>query len=278
VTTEYRGHEFASNPPPSSGGILIGHALRLLERLGTDGGPGTAGAMAALAGAMREQSRLRGAPGFERALYRGGLARRLAAEEDAALARIRAGAAATAEAAPRGTTHISVVDADRNAAALTISTGAGAGVFVPGTGVQVNNMLGEFDLPRLPSPGARLSSMMSPSIVSRDGTARLVVGSAGSLRLRSAVLQVIVNVVGHGMSVEDALERPRVHVEGEHLHCEGGNDPDEVDRLAALGWDVVRWKRRNLYFGGAQAVEALPDGTLAAAGDPRRGGHGIVVE
>jgi gamma-glutamyltranspeptidase/glutathione hydrolase len=79
------------------------------------------------------------------------------------------------------------------------------------------------------------------------------------------------------MSVEDALERPRVHVEGEHLHCEGGNDPDEVDRLAALGWDVVRWKRRNLYFGGAQAVEALADGTLAAAGDPRRGGHGIVV-
>ena len=89
---------------------------------------------------------------------------------------------------------------------------------------------------------------------------------------------VIVNVIGHGMSVEDALDRPRVHVEEPYLHCEGGNDPDEVDRLVALGWEVVRLKRRNLYFGGAQAVEVLPDGSLAAAGDPRRGGHGIVVE
>jgi gamma-glutamyltranspeptidase / glutathione hydrolase len=151
-------------------------------------------------------------------------------------------------------------------------------VIVPGTGVQLNNMLGEFDLPRTPSPGVRLSSMMSPSIVARDGETRLVVGSAGSLRLRSAVLQVIVNVIGHGMNVEDALDRPRVHVEEPYLHCEGGNDPGEVDRLVALGWEVVRWKRRNLYFGGTQAVEVLPDGSLAAAGDPRRGGHGIVVE
>jgi gamma-glutamyltranspeptidase/glutathione hydrolase len=170
------------------------------------------------------------------------------------------------------------VDERGNAAALTVSTGSGSGIVVPGTGVQVNNMIGEFDLPRLPSPGTRLSSMMSPSIVSRDGRARLVVGSAGSLRLRSAVLQVIVNVVGHGLSVEDALDRPRIHVEEPYLHCEGGCDQAEVDRLVAMGWEVVRWRRRNLYFGGAQAVEVLAGGTLAAGGDPRRGGHGIVVE
>jgi gamma-glutamyltranspeptidase / glutathione hydrolase len=89
---------------------------------------------------------------------------------------------------------------------------------------------------------------------------------------------VIVNVVGHGLTVEDALERPRVHLEEPHLHCEGGHEPEQVDRLVALGWDVVRWRRRNLYFGGVQAVEVLADGSLAAAGDPRRGGHGIVVE
>jgi gamma-glutamyltranspeptidase/glutathione hydrolase len=278
VTATYRGHELFSNPPPSSGGILIAFALRLLDRLGDAGPPGSGGAIAALAGVMREQSRARDAD-FERALYRGGLAARLADGEDAALARIGDAPPTIAESAPPGgTTHISVVDADRNAAALTVSTGSGSGVIVPGTGVQQNNMLGEFDLPRTPSPGVRLSSMMSPSIVARDGTTRLVVGSAGSLRLRSAVLQVIVNVIGHGLSVEDALDRPRVHVEEPYLHCEGGNDPDEVDRLVARGWEVVRWKRRNLYFGGAQAVEVLPDGSLAAAGDPRRGGHGIVVE
>jgi gamma-glutamyltranspeptidase/glutathione hydrolase len=278
VQAAYRGHEFSSNPPPSSGGILIAYALRLLDRLGGSAEPGSAEAIAALAGVMREQIRAR-SDGFDRALYRGGLERRLAAEEKRALERIRHGTALPAEnTTARGTTHISVVDADGNAAALTVSTGSGSGVVVPGTGVQMNNMLGEFDLPRTPSPGTRLSSMMSPSLVSRGGNARLVLGSAGSLRLRSAVLQVIVNVVGHGLPVEDALDRPRVHLEEPHLHCEGGHEPEQVDRLVALGWDVVRWRRRNLYFGGVQAVEVLADGSLAAAGDPRRGGHGIVVE
>jgi gamma-glutamyltranspeptidase/glutathione hydrolase len=278
VHAAYRGHEFCSNPPPSSGGILIAYALRLLDRIGAGGAPGSAEAIAALAGVMREQARAR-SDGFERALYRGGLERRLAREEKRAADRIRGAVPAVAEpATPRGTTHISVVDAAGNAAALTVSTGSGSGIVIPGTGIQVNNMLGEFDLPRAPSPGTRLSSMMSPSLVSRDGNARLVVGSAGSLRLRSAVLQTIVNVVEHGLPVAEAIERPRVHLEEPYLHCEGGHDPEQVDRLVATGWDVVRWRRRNLYFGGVQAVEVLADGSLAAAGDPRRGGDGIVVE
>jgi gamma-glutamyltranspeptidase / glutathione hydrolase len=161
---------------------------------------------------------------------------------------------------------------------MTVTTGSGSGMIVPGTAIHVNNMLGEFDLRGTPTPGTRLSSMMSPTIVSRDGATRLVVGSAGSLRLRSAVLQVVVNVVGHGLPVTEALEAPRVHLEEPHFHCEGGCDPDELDRLAELGYEVVRWRRPNLYFGGANAVEVRPDGTLDAAGDPRRGGHGIVVE
>ena len=276
----YRGHVFASNPPPSSGGALIAHALRLLDRLGDGGPPGSAEAIARLAHVMRAQNRAR-ADGFQRALYRGGLERRLAEREDEALAEMRdRGGARTREPAPvGGTTHVSVVDGEGNVAALSASLGSGSGVVVPGTGIQLNNMLGEFDLPRPLRPGIRLSSMMSPSLVATaEGTPRLAVGSAGSLRLRSAVLQVIVNVVEHGMRVEEAIERPRVHLEGPHLHCEGGIDPDEIDRLVAMGWDAVRWRRKNLYFGGAAAVEVRPDGSLAAAGDPRRGGHGIVVE
>jgi gamma-glutamyltranspeptidase/glutathione hydrolase len=278
VHADYRGHDYCSNPPPSSGGILIAYALRLLDRMDPDGVPGSAEQMALLAEVMREQGRVRGR-GFESGLYRGGLARRLRAAEDEAFARIARGEAGLLEPVPPGgTTHVSVVDGSGNAAALTVSTGSGSGVIVPGTGIQLNNMLGEFDLPRTPRPGTRLSSMMSPSLVSHEGRPRLVVGSAGSLRLRSAVLQVVVNVIGHRLPVEEALERPRVHLEEPHVHCEGGTDPREIDRLVALGYEVVRWRRRNLYFGGANAVEVRPDGLLAAAGDPRRGGHGIVVE
>jgi gamma-glutamyltranspeptidase/glutathione hydrolase len=145
----------------------------------------------------------------------------------------------------------------------------------------VNNMLGEFDLSVAGGsarPGARFTSMMAPSVVLRERRPRLVLGSAGSLRLRGAILQTVVNVVGYGLRVEEAIARPRVHLEEPHVHCEGGADPAELDRLEALGYELVRWRRRNLYFGGVSAVEVLQDGSLAAAGDPRRGGAGVVVE
>jgi len=278
VEAPFHGHELWSNPPPSNGGVLLAHAFRLLEQLPL-GGPGKAETIAQVAEVMRELTRARASRWFERALRRGRLAERLEAETDASLARVRAGLAAPPEpAAARGTTHISVVDGSGNAAALTVSTGAGSGVVVPGTGIQLNNMLGEFELPRPPAPGARLSSMMSPTVVTRAGRPRLVVGSAGSLRLRNAVLQVVLNVVGHGLPVEQALELPRIHFEEPFLHCEGGHDAAELDRLEVLGYELVRWRRPNLYFGGVAAVEAAEDGTLAAAGDPRRGGAGVVVE
>jgi gamma-glutamyltranspeptidase/glutathione hydrolase len=122
-----------------------------------------------------------------------------------------------------------------------------------------------------------MTSMMAPSLVLHGERPRLVVGSAGSLRLRGAIMQIVVNAVGHGQGVEEAIRAPRAHLDEGHLHCEGGTDPGAVDELERLGYDVVRWRRPNLYFGGAAAVEFLDDGTLAAAGDPRRGGHGVVV-
>ena len=78
-------------------------------------------------------------------------------------------------------------------------------------------------------------------------------------------------------TVEEAITAPRVHLDEGHLHCEGGADPAQLDRLERLGYELVRWRRRNLYFGGVSAVEVAEDGSLAAAGDPRRGGHGVVV-
>jgi gamma-glutamyltranspeptidase/glutathione hydrolase len=104
-----------------------------------------------------------------------------------------------------------------------------------------------------------------------------VVGSAGSVRLRGAIMQVVANVVGHGLPVGEAIDRPRVHVDEPHVHCEGGQDAAALDALEAAGYDVVRWRRQNLFFGGVAAVERRDDGSLAAAGDPRRGGAGVVV-
>ena len=280
VRIRYRGYEVLSNPPPSSGGVLILYGLALLERL-ADGAAGTPRAVAALVEVMREQTRARDAR-FLSGLTRGGLARRLLGEVSlaAALERISSRAPGLVEHAPfGGTTHISVVDAAGNAAALSSSTGSGSGVVVPGTGIHLNNMFGEYDLAAGGSatPGGRLTSMMAPTLVLGERGPRLVVGSAGSVRLRGAIMQTIVNVVEHGLPVAEAIDRPRVHLDEPHVHCEGGFDTATLDELEALGYDVVRWRRRNLFFGGTNAVELLPGGSLAAAGDVRRGGAGIVV-
>ncbi len=170
-----------------------------------------------------------------------------------------------------GTTHISVIDGAGNAAALSSTLGSGSGLFRGGT--QLNNMLGELDVigaePAV--PGARLASMMTPTLVLEDGRPRLALGSAGSVRLAGAIAQVA-DAVLRGTPVGEAIDRPRIHVDGDVLHLEGG-----LTEVAPEGWEPVRWAGRNLYFGGVSAVERRPDGTLAAAGDPRRGGHGIVV-
>ncbi len=279
VRVRFRDHEVVSNPPPSSGGILIAYGLALLEHLGR-GSAGSAEALAALAEVMREQTRAR-EDRFASGLYRGGLAQRLLAPEAvrAGLARIAASEPGAREPAPAGTTHVSAVDGEGNACSISSSTGSGSGVIVPGTGVHLNNMLGEYDLvaPGSATPGRRLTSMMAPSVVIGEHGPRLVVGSAGSVRLRGAIMQVIVNVLEHGLGVAEAIDAPRLHVDEPHVHCEGGFDPAGLDKLAAAGYDVVRWRRRNLYFGGTNAVEVLDGGGLAAAGDARRGGAGVVV-
>jgi gamma-glutamyltranspeptidase / glutathione hydrolase len=284
VRASYREWEFVSNPPPSAGGLLIAYALSVLDRLGDPGRAGSAQALSALAEVMREAQLARGR-GFLSGLSRGGLPRRLLTDENVAAAARRAlqrvRQFAPEPAGAPSTTHISAVDARGNAASLSASTGCGSGVIVPGTGIHVNNMLGEEDLNpagREGSPGHRLTSMMAPSIVLQNARPRLVVGSAGSIRLRAAILQFVVNVLDHGMTVPEAIEAPRVHLEGEALQLEGGTDPVVADRLEAAGYDVVRWNGRNLYFGGAAAVGLGPGGELEAAGDPRRGGAGAVVE
>jgi gamma-glutamyltranspeptidase / glutathione hydrolase len=283
VRAAYRGTEFVSNPPPSSGGLLIAFALRVLDGLGPMPARRRAGSLARLGEAMREAGRARSG-NFVSELYRGGAAGRMLADERVAAAvesaRARSSAPALELAGTPSTTHVSAVDGNGTAASLSASTGCGSGFVVPGTGIQLNNMLGEPDLNapgRTPRPGTRLTSMMAPSVVLEDGRPRLVVGSAGSIRLRGAILQIVVNVVDHGLTVEQAMEAPRIHLDEGVLQLEGGIDAAVADRLEEAGYAVNRWAGRNLYFGGASAVAIHRDGGLEAAGDPRRGGAGVVV-
>lgn len=179
---------------------------------------------------------------------------------------------------PTGTTHVSVVDGDGAAVGLSSTLGSGSGVFRHG--FQLNNMLGELDVigdePR--APGTRLPSMMTPTLVLTDGDVpRLVAGSAGSVRLAGAILQVVDGVVGRGLRVADAIARPRLHVDGVTAHVEGGWSDDVAVALADDGFEVRSWSARNLFFGGVSAVERRANGMLDASGDPRRGGQGVVV-
>jgi gamma-glutamyltranspeptidase/glutathione hydrolase len=245
---------------------------------------GSAPELRLLAEAMRAAARTRDAT-FERLLHRGGLGAHLLARDSVARGRqaVRAGLRGRPQPAPlvhadAGTTHVSVIDRDGNAAAFTASNGCHSGVIVPGTGLHLNNMMGEEDLAagRGRGPGNRLTSMQAPSLLLCDGRVRLVVGSSGSNRLRSAITQVIRHVVDHDMPLAQAVAAPRVHVEGDRLDCEGGIDAGVLDVLERWGERVNRFGSLNLYFGGANAVADTPEG-LEAAGDPRRDAAAVVL-
>ena len=115
----------------------------------------------------------------------------------------------------------------------------GLGVLVPGTGVILNNMLGEEDLNPLGfhaiAPGRRVPSMMAPSVVLRDGEIELGLGSAGSNRIRSAILQTIVRAVEEGMAADEAVRAPRLHFEQGVVQAEPGIDEQALARIEARG-------------------------------------------
>lgn len=170
------------------------------------------------------------------------------------------------------TTHVSVIDAEGWACAVTVSNGEGSGIVVDG--LHLNNMLGEADLSPLGfhthAPGRRLPSMMSPTVVRRDGVVEACLGSAGSNRIRSAIVQVITRVVGEGLNAQAAVDAPRLHWEDGVVYCEPGAEVDPTSLGSEA--EVVRFAAPNLFFGGAQCVTRAADGTLTGAGDPRRGG------
>jgi gamma-glutamyltranspeptidase/glutathione hydrolase len=264
----YRGREVLTNPPPSSGGILIADALGILERLDQPHDPYVVAEVIASTNRARDEEFLAGL-GTEGFLER--FLAKQALDTVATEVRSRLG----------NTTHISVMDAEGACASVTCSNGSCSGVVVPGTGMHLNNMLGEQDLNPLGfhmhPRGARVPSMMAPTVVLRDGDPEIAIGSAGSNRIRSAILQTVLGVVDQGLPAQDAVSAPRLHVEERQVDAEPGVDAAALDRLELAGYEVRRWSELNLFFGGVQAVARNETGELTGGGDPRRGGAVSVV-
>src|SRR5690606_39487634 len=171
-------------------------------------------------------------------------------------------------------------DADGNACVVTLTLGIGSGVWLPGLGVHLNSMLGEGELwTGQLAPGQRVASMMCPLVVlDDDGGLVRAAGSAGASRIRTALVHTLVNVLVDRLHPAAATARPRFHPgAGEPgapatVHAEPGYPEQELAALAEAGYALNRWDHISHYFGGVSMV-----GRDGAAGDPRRGGVGLLA-
>lgn len=180
----------------------------------------------------------------------------------------------------RGTTHISVIDAERNACALTLSNGEGNGYMAGNCGFMMNNMLGEADI----NPGgalgwpvnARMSSMMCPTIAEAGDGSVVVLGSGGSNRIRSALYQVLIHLLISEKGFSQAIDHPRLHVEDGRLDYETVADVTDKEMLAQLFHDSHEWPEKNMFFGGCHGVGLARDGSFSGAADGRRHGSCLI--
>ena len=271
---DYRGNTLLTNPPPSSGGTLIAFALKLLSNVNlTNIEFGTAHHLETLALVMQLTNEAR-IDGYDTNLYQPDIGDKFLANEHLIGYEHRLSEIVNKWGS---TTHISVVDSEGNAASVTTSNGEGSGYVIPGTNIMVNNMLGEDDL----NPqgfhqwqeNVRMSSMMAPTIVLKDNQPEIVLGSGGSKRIRTAILQVISNILDFKMSVKEAVESPRIHWENDVFHLEPGFAEEEVNEITLpADSQLVRWQEKNLFFGGVHTVLETSEGLIEGAGDQRRDG------
>lgn len=268
----YRDRVVLTTPPSSAGGALLAVALHALTRDG--GAPDARALLAAMDSAQAVRT-----PAFAEHLVTDGFAHALlaaAGDGPSALEQLLA-------RQPGSTTHLSVLDKDGLACAVTSSNGECSGLVVPETGLHLNNIMGEEDLNplgfgRFPA-GRRMPSMMTPTaVLGPSGRLELALGSAGSNRIRSALLRTIVGFVDEGRELPDAVAAPRLHREADTVFTEPGVDTTGLLEPVGGGagsppTDLVEFSEPNLFFGGVQAVGVDPtSGRHVGAGDPRRGG------
>jgi gamma-glutamyltranspeptidase/glutathione hydrolase len=271
----YRGYLGLTNPPPSSGGALIAFALSLLSEIDLAGfQPRSREHLDLLATVMRLTNVAR-QDGYDANLY----------EDNIAEFFLQSSHLSPYQEELRNkfgsTTHISVIDSDGNAASVTTSNGEGSSYVIPGTGIMLNNMLGEADL----NPGGfhrwpcdrRLSSMMSPTLILNEQKPYIVLGSGGSNRIRTAILQVISNLIDFQLPIQEAIEMPRVHWEENVFNLEPPVSADLAESLQLTATEnVILWQEKSMFFGGVHGVQKDRLGAFSGAGDSRRGG--VVAE
>jgi gamma-glutamyltranspeptidase / glutathione hydrolase len=296
VHGSYRGYDVYSMPPPSSGGVHLVEILNILEgyplgELGQNGAETIHLMAEAMKLAYADRSQHMGDPDFWPVPVAGltakAYAEALRATIDPKRARpadeIRPGDPAPYESPE--TTHFSVMDRWGNAVAntYTLNFGYGSGIVAAGTGILLNDEMDDFSSkPGVPNaygliggaanaiePGKRPLSSMTPTIVVKDGRAFLATGSPGGSRIITTTLQIILNVIDHGMNIAAATYAPRVHHQWlpDELQVERGLSPDTLAALAAMGHNLVEVDA----MGSTQSVLHNDDGYFGAA-DPRRPG------
>jgi gamma-glutamyltranspeptidase / glutathione hydrolase len=274
LIAQYRGNTLLTNPPPSSGGALIAFALSLLESLDLAQLPfGSVDHVRSLAKVMQLSNLARN--GYDDRLHQPDVATQFL--DPAHLKSYAQHLAPNAVNKWGSTTHVSAIDSEGNAASVTTTNGEGSSYIIPGTGIMTNNMLGEADLHpngfHQWQEDVRISSMMAPTIILRDRQPEFILGSGGSNRIRTAILQVISNLVDFGMTVEDAVNSSRIHWEAGIFNVEPGLGNLESDRTTfPFDGQVELWAQQNMFFGGVHAVTRSAAGELDGAGDRRRGG------
>jgi len=259
------------NPPPSSGGLLIGFALQLYHALAPQrNAERTVETVLRLIGVMDAACRVRDDGSVNRADRPDD--QMLSAEF---ISRYRDEIAGR-PLVSRGTTHISVIDREGSAASLSVSNGEGAAYVIPGTGIIMNNMLGEEDINpggfHRWSPDVRMSSMMAPGLVIAPDDGLIALGSGGSNRIRSAILQVLLNLLVFRMTPDNAVAASRVHVEDERVSLEAGFSEDVIEQVRRVWPDADTWDHKSMFFGGVHVAQQSWAGHADGAGDPRRGG------
>jgi gamma-glutamyltranspeptidase / glutathione hydrolase len=299
VRGTYRGYEVLSMPPPSSGGIALIEMLNVLEGYDLKAtGPGSAATVHLVVEAMRrafaDRARHIGDPDFNPELP---LAR-LTSKEYAADLRKTIRKSQASKSSPDSfewprespeTTHLSVVDAQRNAVSLTytLEDSYGSKIVVPGAGFLLNNEMGDFNAgpgltngqglvgtpPNLAAPGKRMLSSMTPTILARNGKVSLVIGSPGGRTIINTVLLVILNFVDFGLNVQEAIDAPRFHHQWlpDIIRYERyGLSPDTVALLKARGHTLVEASVQ----GVAEGIVFDADRGLLEGGTDRRAPDG----
>jgi gamma-glutamyltranspeptidase / glutathione hydrolase len=271
MSVRYGAGAMHTNGPPSAGGPTLAQMLKVVSAYDLASLP-EAEYVRVMAGAMklaledRETAYLDGSENRR-------VAERLTGEEYAAEQRRRI---FSAFGSPH-TTHLACVDSEGLAVSITASMGYGSGLVVPGTGIPMNNTLGEPELnPRgfhALAPGERLISNMSPTVVSSEEGSIIALGSPGASRIPTAILQTVINVLDFGKTLEEAVLAPRFHAEGDLFAYEAGARTADLDSYER----VLSYETPNMFFGGVNAVRRTPDGRFEAAADPRRSGGTAIV-